>query len=189
MVICKSSVTRLGLFQYHASNQFYYKSSWPSGDFWKVLLYKKNRCGYSLGNFAKNWATFYSIMWSHCFRNFASLCSTSPLLQYIYLAINIFMSYYFCSNQLFSSSVNLGLNALGSVTRFGENSPKWQDFKSLWQLFESLHNIWQNNEPSLEIFICYWAHFHCYIFCKYGIIKIANWSHWGTCPSSVLLFL
>ena len=29
-------------------------------------------------------------------------------------------------------------------------------------MFESLLNIWQNNEPSLEFFICYWAHFHCF---------------------------
>ena len=29
-------------------------------------------------------------------------------------------------------------------------------------MFESLLNIWQNVEPFLEFFICYWAHFHCF---------------------------
>ena len=49
-----------------------------------------------------------------------------------------------------------------SVTRFGEFSPKYQHFKCLWLLLESLLNIWLNVEPSLEIFLYYWAHFHCY---------------------------
>ena len=29
-------------------------------------------------------------------------------------------------------------------------------------MFDSLLNIWQQVEPSLEMFIYHWAHFHCY---------------------------
>ena len=48
-----------------------------------------------------------------------------------------------------------------SATRFGEISLMWQQFKILWQLLESLLNIWQNLKPPLETFQCYWPHFHC----------------------------
>ena len=36
-----------------------------------------------------------------------------------------------------------------SVTRFGEISPTWQKFTSLWQIFDGLFLIWQNAEPAL----------------------------------------
>ena len=39
-----------------------------------------------------------------------------------------------------------------SVTRFGEILPLWQNFESLWLLFEGLFCIGQNFEPN-------WAHF------------------------------
>ena len=54
------------------------------------------------------------------------------------------------------------VSATFSETIFGEISPKWEHFKSLWQLFESLLNIWQNVAPSLEIFPSYWAHCHSF---------------------------
>ena len=38
------------------------------GLFWKTLFFRKNCIGYFLGNFWKNWATFYSNIWSHCTR-------------------------------------------------------------------------------------------------------------------------
>ena len=48
------------------------------------------------------------------------------------------------------------LSSTNSVTRFGEISPLWQNFKSLWLLFEGLICIGQNFEPN-------WANFHfCY---------------------------
>ena len=36
-----------------------------------------------------------------------------------------------------------------SVTRFGENSPLWQKFTSIWQIFAGLFLIWQNAENTL----------------------------------------
>ena len=39
-----------------------------------------------------------------------------------------------------------------SMTKFGGILPKWQHFKSLWHLFPSLLNIWQNVFPCFEIF-------------------------------------
>ena len=33
---------------------------------------------------------------------------------------------------------------VGSVTRFGENSQLWQNFRSLWQISDSLFLIRQN---------------------------------------------
>ena len=38
---------------------------------------------------------------------------------------------------------------LTSVTRFGEIAPLWQNFTSLWQIFDTLFLIWQNVEPTL----------------------------------------
>ena len=49
-----------------------------------------------------------------------------------------------------------------SVTRFGEISPLWQNFNSLWLLFEDLFCIGQNLELiGLGIFVGYWANLHC----------------------------
>ena len=45
----------------------------------------------------------------------------------------------------------LGGTSESTVTRFGEFSPLWQNFKSLWLLFEGLFCIGQNFEPN-------WAH-------------------------------
>ena len=47
------------------------------------------------------------------------------------------------------------------VTRFGEISPLWHNFKSLRQIFESLFIIWQNVYFTLAKMLCYWASFHC----------------------------
>ena len=38
------------------------------GLFWKTSLLCKNCISYFLGNFWKNWATFFSNIWSHCLR-------------------------------------------------------------------------------------------------------------------------
>ena len=40
---------------------------------------------------------------------------------------------------------------VGSVTRFGEMSPLWQNAKIIRQLFEGLISIWQNFELTMEI--------------------------------------
>ena len=61
-----------------------------------------------------------------------------------------------------------------SVTRFGEISPKCQHFKSLWQLLESLLNIWQNVEFSLEILYAIGHIFIATNMGKYGNINLAN---------------
>ena len=61
-----------------------------------------------------------------------------------------------------------------SVTRFGEISPKCQHFKSLWQLLESLLNIWQNVEFSLEILYAIGHIFIATNMGKYGKINLAN---------------
>ena len=37
-----------------------------------------------------------------------------------------------------------------SVTRFGEISPLWQNFKNILQLYDGLISIWQTFEPTLE---------------------------------------
>ena len=54
------------------------------------------------------------------------------------------------------------------MTRFGEISPLWQKFTSLWQIFDSFFLIWQNAEPTLAILWHYWANFHC---CKWPNIE------------------
>ena len=64
-----------------------------------------------------------------------------------------------------------------SVTRFGEISPLWQTFTSIWQNFDSFFLIWQNAESTLAI---------CDIFGLIFIVangqilknKLAIWSHW-----------
>ena len=43
-----------------------------------------------------------------------------------------------------------------SVTRFGEISPLWRFLKRLRHFSESLFAIWQNFEPPLAKFECYW---------------------------------
>ena len=46
----------------------------------------------------------------------------------------------------------MGLKRAGlvtSVTRFGEISPLWQTFKSLWQLLKDFFNNWQQFELTL----------------------------------------
>ena len=55
-----------------------------------------------------------------------------------------------------------------SVTIFGEISPLWQNFTSLWQLFGGLFLIWQNSQPTLVNLLHYWAKFHC---CKWPNIE------------------
>ena len=44
------------------------------------------------------------------------------------------------------------LSSTNSTTRFGEISPLWQNFESLWLLFEGLFRIGLNFEPN-------WSHF------------------------------
>ena len=64
------SVTRLGDFwKLFLGNKMY--TNWSPNDlqlfgrFWKTSLWCKNYIGYFLGNFWKNWATFYFFIWSH----------------------------------------------------------------------------------------------------------------------------
>ena len=42
-------------------------------------------------------------------------------------------------------------SSMASVTRLGENSPIWQNFKNLWQNVDFSFPIWQNAEPILAI--------------------------------------
>ena len=42
-----------------------------------------------------------------------------------------------------------------SVTRFGEFSPLWQSFESLWPFVKGLFSAWQNFVPTLAKFYCY----------------------------------
>ena len=55
-----------------------------------------------------------------------------------------------------------------SVTRFGEVSPLWHDFRKLWSFWKGSFGIWQNFELTLVNFICCWAKFHC---CKWPKIE------------------
>ena len=77
------------------------------------------------------------------------------------------------------SSLDKGVNGM-SVTRLGEISPFWQNFKSLRQIFEGLFLIWQNVEST-------WQN-----FCIIGLIfivvvgqilknNLTNWSHCLAC--------
>ena len=38
---------------------------------------------------------------------------------------------------------------VASVTKFGEISPLWQRFTSLWQIFDNSFLIWQNTQLTL----------------------------------------
>ena len=55
-----------------------------------------------------------------------------------------------------------------SVTRFGEISAFWQNFKNIWQLFEGSISVWQTFEPTLENSAGFWASLHC---CKWPNIQ------------------
>ena len=56
-----------------------------------------------------------------------------------------------CTRIIPPSECCLGISVLKiSVTRFGEISPLWQHFKSLWRLFEGLFSLGQNFETSWE---------------------------------------
>ena len=58
------------------------------------------------------------------------------------------------------------------VTRFGKILKVSGNFS------ESLFSIWQNFEPTLATFVCYWAILYC---CKLPNIdkNLAIWSHWA----------
>ena len=68
-------------------------------------------------------------------------------------AINIFLQEFWLAqnfNDSISNSVCLSNISLSrSVTRFGEISPFWQKFTSLWHIFDSLFLIWQNAQHNL----------------------------------------
>ena len=59
-----------------------------------------------------------------------------------------------------------------SVTRFGEILPIKQKFRNLWQHFKGLFDIWQSCEPTLGLFVCFWAKFH---HCKWPNIEKTIW--------------
>ena len=46
-----------------------------------------------------------------------------------------------------------------SVTGFGEISPLWQNFKTLWAIFWKVFSIWQTLETALEFYASA-AYFH-----------------------------
>ena len=48
-----------------------------------------------------------------------------------------------------------------NVTRFGEISPLWLNFKSLGQIFLGLFSIWQNFDHTVAKMFYYLACFHC----------------------------
>ena len=75
------------------------------------------------------------------------------------------------------SNVGSGVLSYQNVTRFGEISPKCRHFKSLWQLFDSSLNIWQNVEPSLEIFRYYLGTFSLLQMGQYGKFNVTIWLH------------
>ena len=58
-----------------------------------------------------------------------------------------------------NSSNNMWKRFLASVTSFAEISPLLQNFKSLWQFFDRIFLIWQNDEPTLANLEHYWANF------------------------------
>ena len=51
-----------------------------------------------------------------------------------------------------------------SVTRFGENSPLWHNFKSIGQNSQGLFSIWQNFDRTLAKMFYYLANFH---YCRW----------------------
>ena len=59
-----------------------------------------------------------------------------------------------------------------SVTRFGEISPIQQNFRNLWQHLKGLFDNWQSCEPTLGLFVCFWAKLYR---CKWpNIEKLAS---------------
>ena len=49
-----------------------------------------------------------------------------------------------------------------SVTRFGEISPIWQNFKTIWQLVEGSISVWQTFEAIWENSMCFRANLRCF---------------------------
>ena len=70
------------------------------------------------------------------------------------------------------------IDLLGSVTRFGEISPLWQNFNYLWKSFEGSFSNWQ-------IFNLFWELFLLLGKCsmlqmaKCWANNLAIWSHWS----------
>ena len=116
-----------------------------------------------------NWKLFMTLAPSFisCALHFDAFCNLSISVSLSLCACVLFWR---CTilRQLFRNHfarfLTLRHRRRGSVTRFGKISANnRQHFKSLCQLFASLLNIWQNVEPSLEIFqSIFQAHFYTY---------------------------
>ena len=69
---------------------------------------------------------------------------------------------------LFRSKLLTGTWFKISVTRFGEISPLWQNFRNLWPFIEGQNSIWQHFEHILANYWCCWANVNC---CKWTNIE------------------
>ena len=91
-----NSVTRLGHIWKFFGTKFLSKVaqifSNNFGLLWKIELFTLNWCGYFLCNFYKNWATFYSNIWSHW------VPMTSTHHSFISLPASFFIKPHYYSN-------------------------------------------------------------------------------------------
>ena len=69
------------------------------------------------------------------------------------------------------------------MTRFGEISPLWQNFKNIWQFYEGLIGIWQTFEPTMENSVCFWANL---CWCKWQNIEQTFWASGHTGLKSLI---
>ena len=83
-----------------------------------------------------------------CFCEFELLRILQMLLPRKLLFLSIKVSLLHCMMGYKNAKPASGLLEI-SVTIFGEISPPWEKFTSLWQFFDSLFLIWQNVEPTL----------------------------------------
>ena len=73
-----------------------------------------------------------------------------------------------------------------SVIRLGKISKIYQKFRNLWQHFKGLFDILQSCEPTLRLYVCFWAKFHR---CKWTNIEKKQSSHWVTLAATQVSWL
>ena len=119
-----------------------------------------------IGRFIALWATFQSL-WQQLF------CPNHPHFYTIFckgfknfiFLVNSFLGNFYRHMATFQWSHwslrnSKFASATSSVTRYGNISPIWQSFKSIWCIFLGMSSILQNFDHTLVKKLCYWPNFH-----------------------------
>ena len=88
-----------------------------------------------------------------------------------------YQTYKFLISAFIRQSVTWLFNT--SVTRFGEISPLWQNFKSLWLFLRVYFVLGKILNPTGHIFRIL-GKFSLFLLAQYWRNNLAIWSHWST---------